>query len=168
MKTVKLVSPWIDYYEEINALFGQDPDVNVVYDEDAQEIKLYVTGQDKAYALDKLMPAEKTFGNVVVKVTIIPANETVEKTNLDLLKDAFMGNPAFSYAVAANKGFFDMSYVVFKNAVVQYHNDDLGDVNGMRSTLYQEIAKDVLGMFDGIYYCTDTPRNLGVPQKAEA
>ena len=48
-----------------------------------------------------------------------------------------------------------ITYVVFVNEVVQYFNDDLGDVYGQCSTLYQEIAKDVFGETEGVFFCTD-------------
>lgn len=34
-------------------------------------------------------------------------------------------------------------------------NDDLGDPHGLRSTLMQELAKEVIGESDGIHFCTD-------------
>lgn len=43
------------------------------------------------------------------------------------------------------------------NKVVQYFNDDLGDAHGVCSTLYQEIAKDVFGEHEGIFFCTNLP-----------
>ena len=35
------------------------------------------------------------------------------------------------------------TYVVFEKEVVQYWNDNLGDINGLRSTLYQDLAKEI-------------------------
>lgn len=51
-----------------------------------------------------------------------------------------------------------MTFIVFQNKVVQYWNDDLGDINGNCSTLYQTVAKDVFGDVEGIFFCTDTPK----------
>lgn len=161
---LKLSSPWVNYFHEIEALFGQDPDINIVYDEETPEINLYVENADKADALTKLLPAEKVFGRVVLKLTVIPANN-VNSSDSSLFQKAFEGNPVFSYIKNIEGDFFKFpaSYVVFKNKVVQYFNDDLSDVNGFRSTLYQEIAKDVFGNTNGIYFCTDTEDNIGKP-----
>ena len=81
-----------------------------------------------------------------------------------MFRKAFEGNPAFSYAVTVGGiSSNDFNYVVFKNKVVQYWNDNLGDINGNESTLYQEIAKDIFEDCTGIYFCTDTEKNLGKP-----
>lgn len=160
---VKLSSPWINFYHEIVALFGEDPDIKIEYDEDELEIKLFVDNPTKADALTKLLPNERVFGRIVLKITVIPAND-VNSSDSALFQKAFEGNPAFSYIENVDGAFtFNASYVVFKNKVVQYFNDDLSDVNGFRSTLYQEIAKDVFGNTNGIYFCTDVEGNTGKP-----
>lgn len=153
----KLSPPWIEFYKQIEVLFKDDPAVRIEYDDEEYVIKLYVDGALKAEALTALLPAEKQFGNITVKVTVIPAN-ILKDDKVALFKAAFEGNPAFSFAWTAS-GIFanDLSYIVFKNKVVQYFNDDLGDVNGNRSTLYQEIAKEIFGPQDGIFFCTDAP-----------
>ena len=58
---------------------------------------------------------------------------------------------------------FQANYVVFENKVVQFFNDDLSDIHGNKSTLYQEIAKDIFGDCDNIYFCTDTKEEIGKP-----
>jgi hypothetical protein len=48
--------------------------------------------------------------------------------------------------------------VVFVPEVVQYYTDNLGDINGFRTTLYQELAKELFGdseLSRGVYFCTD-------------
>jgi hypothetical protein len=48
--------------------------------------------------------------------------------------------------------------VVFVPKVVQYYTDNLGDINGFRTTLYQELAKELFGESEltrGVYFCTD-------------
>ena len=159
---MKLSSPWVNFYRELDALFLQDPEVRVMYDEEANEVKLYVENARKADALTQLLPAEKTFGNVTLKITVIPANEA-NISKADLLAEAFDGNPALSYIqhVDAVIGSFD--YAVFQNVVVQYFNDDLSDINGLKSTLYQDIAKDVFGEDAGVFFCTEAPTTLSKP-----
>lgn len=153
MKNVKLSPPWIVFYEEIEALFREDPAVKVDYDGDTNEIKLYVEGAEKADALTQLLPAEKTFGNITVKVTVIPANME-GPSRLQLFQKAFEGNPAFVY-IHESSGIFDFDYVVFKAKVVQYESDNTGDLNGLTSTLYQDIAKDVFEDVSGVFFCTE-------------
>ena len=156
---VKLSSPWVKYYREVDALFGCDPQIKVVFDDDDLVLRLLVDDADKADALTALLPTEKVFGNVVLQIAVIPANVEKTPSKLSLIKRAFRDNPAYSYSASAEGLYTNpIHYVVFANEVVQYYNDDLGDVNGNCSTLYQEIAKDVLGEGDGIHYCTDLPK----------
>lgn len=156
MAKVNLSSPWSNYYKEVKTLFELDPDVNVVFDEENYTLKLYVDGDVKANAIEQLLPQEKTFGNVSVTIQVIPANKTA-KNRVELIEAAFRGNPALSY-IKTIEGIFTtpINYVVFKNAVVQYFTDNLADIHGFRSTLYQEIAREIIGCDDdNIYFCTD-------------
>lgn len=59
--------------------------------------------------------------------------------------------------MASAEGIFSnpITYIVFKNKVVQFWNDDLSDIYGNRSTLYQDIAKEIFGESSGIFFCTD-------------
>ena len=153
-KKTKLSPPWIEYYRKLEAMFGPDPDIKVEFDEDEMHIKLYVESHEKATALDELLPVQKDFGNVSVFIEVIPAND--EPKRIDYIKRAFEGNPAFSYATTI-EGIMSnpISYVVFKPEVVQIWSDNLSDVNGLTSTLMAEIAKEIIGQDDGIFFCTD-------------
>lgn len=150
---MKLSPPWVNYYNEIKALFAQDPEIKVSLDEENMEVKLFVENGRKADALIQLIPSEKAFGNVSLKITIVPANSA--PTRLDLIQEAFFGNPALSYVWTAQTLFGDFNYVVFENKVVQYYNDDMRDINGNCSTLYQELAKDVFGEEANLCFCTE-------------
>lgn len=168
MARIKLSAPWVLFYHEVQAFFAGDPEVKVVFNEDEYELKLYVDNPMKADALEKLLPTEKVWGNITLKIMVVPANGTSSSKG-NLIKYALEGNPALSY-IQVIKGIFsnDITYVVFINQVVQYFTDDLFDVNGLRSTLYQEIAKDIFGEVSGVYYCTDLPNeertgSLGAP-----
>lgn len=97
MARLQLSPPWDIYYQELNALFGQDKEIHVIFDEEEYEIKLHVDEIDKATALEEL-----------------------------LLKE-----------------------------VVQYFNDNIGDINGNCSTLYEIIARDIFPNVNGIYFCTE-------------
>lgn len=152
---VRLSSPWVEYFNKINAMFKDDPDIKIVYNEDKNAINLYVDGSAKAEALAALLPAEKSFGNVTVTVSVIPSNEP--RTKIGLFRDAFQGNPAFSYSITLDNVFTNpISYVVFRNKVVQFFNDDLSDPHGLESTLYEFIAEELFAEnHDGICFSTD-------------
>lgn len=163
-----LSAPWITLFREYKALFGDDPDIKLSYlagDGEDPVIEMLVAGQEKADAIERILPESYDFGGVTVSVVIKPANRS-ESTE-DLFRSAFAGNPAFSYAATA-KGVFTnpVTYVVFRNKVVQFWNDNIGDINGNESMLYADIAEHL--MFDqlgGVCFCTDTPENLGSPVK---
>ena len=163
----RISSPWVRLYREIQAMFAEDKQVKVVLDD--TNVNVYVEDEVKADAIEKILKALYVFGNVTSMVTVYPANncKSEEKYTYDsveaLYKTAFENNPALSYVAEYSTVFGSMAYVVFANKVVQYFNDDLGDVNGMCSTLYQDIAKDIFRHEPNTFYCTDTPENLGKP-----
>jgi len=152
MQNTKLSPPWLNYVNEIKALFGRDPEISILYDDNANEVKLYVEGGDKANALAIILPPEKHFGNVTLKITVVPANDG-EPTSADLVAAAFRDNPVLDDVCVVQTPFGEMSFAVFAKEVVQYYNDDLTDINGLKSTLYEDIARDVFDI-DGINYCT--------------
>lgn len=155
MSKLKMAAPWVEYCRQIEALFGKDPEIRITYDEDDGEIRMLVDNTDKAAALEKLLPAEKTFGNVTVRTIIVPAN-LEEKNRAGLIETAFKGNPVLRYARTIEGVFTNpVSYIVFKNEVVQYPIDNLHDINGNRSTLYETIANEVIGEDEGVCFCTD-------------
>ena len=156
MASVNLVSPWVDHYRKIAALFEEEPNIQVIYNNDDREVKLYVEDELKVDALSKLLPASKMFGSVTLKVTVLPANWG-EVQSADVYEDAFRGNKAVDF-IETVKGIGNtpFTYVVFNKKVVQYFTDDLSDYHGIKSTLYQDIAKDVLKPSSGVFFCTNT------------
>ena len=163
MATLHMSAPWVILYREIEELFKYDEEVHVVYDEADNHVKLFVDDGLKAAGLAKLIPTSRTFGNVTIKISVIPANKKdADGFDLDNTPDEglfniiFTGNAAFAFASSVEGIFTNaLTYVVFKKKVVQYYNDDLGDAFGQCSTLYQEIAKDIFGERDSTFFCTD-------------
>jgi len=153
-ENLSLSAPWEVYYRQVDALFGVDPEVNVEFDDDNLILKVYVDNASKAEAIAQLLPMTKQFGNVEVLINVIPAN--LDNWKASIVKKAFEGNPA---VVDIQTIEFDelsnpMCFVSFKKEVVQYYSDNAGDLHGLTSTLYQDIAKELIPS-DGIYYCTD-------------
>ena len=154
MSKLNLSSPWEIYFHEIEELFGYDPEIELEIDREKMTVKFFVQNSSKAEALEKLIPAEKKFGNVIVRNTIVPANDG--DSLISLYARAFFGNPVFVYTAHSDDDTgFSADYVVFENEVVQFFCDSLADVNGNRSTLYQDIAEDVFKDHDGVFFCTD-------------
>lgn len=167
-KNFKLSSPWVEFYNEIEALFLNDPDVQVEYDEETPEVKLLVDGQEKADALTQLLPTQKVFGKVVLKITVVPSNEDSNDV-ASLIRKAFKGNPALAYVLKYTGDVFrfPVTYAVFAREVVQYFNDNLNDFWGNRTTLYQDIAKNVFSEIEGVFFCTEPDEDAEVEEEAE-
>lgn len=155
-KEITLSSPWVIYYRKIRALFLEDPDIDISFidDSDEPEVILRIETLDKADAISRLLPEEMKFGNVTLKITIIPPNpSTMEKK--DLVKMAFRDNPAYAEmrTIVMPDGSEDY-YALFIKEVVQYPSDSTSDFNGLTSTLYQNLAKELLGEEVNLHYCT--------------
>lgn len=166
MAKLGLSSPWVTFYHEVSAFFEKDSDIKIVYNEDENVLNLYVDNAAKAAALTELLPVEKTFGAVTMRINVIPANR-VAKTKLTsfkatdepvgmLYETALDGNEHLADVVHIT-GIFNnpMTYVIFRKEVVQYYNDSLGDFNGVCSTLMQNIAEEIFENRTGVYFCTD-------------
>lgn len=148
-------APWITFYKEIEALFGQDPEITCIYTANPPSMKLYVENPAKADAIDKLLPKDVSFGGVDAPIIVIPGNKPDTKANL--FKTAFDGNPAFSRMVSAEGIFTNpIHYCVFNKEVVQFWDDNLGDINGNVSTLYEDLAADIFDDTEGVMFCTES------------
>lgn len=170
---LKLSPPWITYIHKIQALFDGDPQIacNINVSGKNPSITLACNNGDKVAALLQILPDEVSFGNVTLEIYIdgIPSN-IVFLNKKQLFETAFEKNPAFAYVVSPDDdgivNWFSMVYVVFKNCVVQFFNDNLNDCHGVISTLYQDIAADVLTGegAQGVYFNTDVERGqIGKP-----
>lgn len=162
MARLKLSSPWVIYYKELKCLFEYDSEIIIIFNEDVPEIKLCVNNDAKAYALSHILLTEQKFGGVTLKVIVVPSNKDklTDTAKEDILYDpyavAFKGNPILTSIKHLDTIVMGtITYVVFENMVVQYYNDNLYDINGVCSTLYQEIAKKVFKETDRVHFCTD-------------
>lgn len=153
-ENVKLSPPWYTYYHKIDAMFGSDPDIQIKFNEDAMTLKLFVDNQAKADALTKVLQPEIDFGNVKLKIEVVPSDkvDSVEQ----LYRTVFAGNPVFSDVIeTCDPTAPHATYVVFNPMIVQFYNDNLADAFRNETTLHQEIAKDLFVQQPGVYFCTD-------------
>ena len=162
-KQIKLSPPWIEFYKKIQLLFKEDKEITVSFNEDKYILSITVKGnEEKAKALRKLFPTEKLFGNIAVRIKIFTTKIKTEKNVLpeEILAKAFENNPIVEAIITSGDVLRDdQTYVLFKNEVVQFFNDDIYDYNGLCSTLYQDIAKEVFKDFADVHYCTSTNIN---------
>lgn len=171
---LKISPPWVTHTNMLQALFDGDPEIafnlKQYYSKAEPVVVIACNNGDKVAALDRILPSNVLFGNVMLHIIIdgTPSNRAF-KNKKELFEVAFDKNPAFAYAVSpTDEGctWFDMVYVVFKNCVVQFFNDNLNDCHGVISTLYEDIAREVLTGDDvvGVNFNTDVERGqLGMP-----
>ena len=158
---LKILPPWTIAIRKLEALFDGDPLIAFNVDYSEPSVVLSCNNGDKVAALQQILPNEIAFGNVKMKVIVdgTPSNRAFT-SKVELFDTAFSGNPAYAYSLSpSDEGywFFSMTYVVFKNCVVQFFNDNLNDCHGLISTLYQDIAAEIFedAGLSGVYYNTD-------------
>ena len=153
---LNLSAPWFEFVRQVKVLFAKDPAIRIDFDAGALKLKLYVRGSKKAYALAKLLPQQKIFGNVVLDIIVITDNENESDNPAELLRDAFEGNPVLSGVVTVpNITTNRIIYAIFNNSTVQYWNDNLSDANGIVTTIYESIVPSVLDLPKGVMCCTE-------------
>ena len=157
---VKLSAPWEKFARELTAMFDKDPDVIVspLRDEgDDKRIRVFVTGHDKCNAIGMILPQKQTFGGVTVHISVHESNKVMN--TIDLYRQAFSGNEAVSFVEECEVSGGKFNYVVFKPYVVQFFNDNIGNIYGMESMLMEDVARDVFNSESGIFFCTDKIAN---------
>ena len=167
---LKILPPWTITIRKLEALFDGDPLIAFNVDYAEPSVVIACGNGDKTAALQQILPEEISFGNVKMKVIVdgTPSNR-VFTSKVELFNTAFSGNPAYAYAVCpAEEGYqwIGTTYVVFKNCVVQFAADNLNDCHGIISTLYQDIADELLTgpATEGVFWNTDVERaGLGKP-----
>lgn len=169
---LKILPPWTIAIRKFEALFDGDPQIacNCYFKGEHPAIVFSCNNGDKVTALQQILPEEISFGNITMKVAVdgIPSNREFP-SKVELFDTAFHGNPAYAYSVCpAEEGYqwIGTTYVVFKNCVVQFAADNLNDCHGIISTLYQDIAEELLTgpATNGVFFNTDVERaNLGKP-----
>ena len=153
-KSVKMAPPWVQYANAVKAMFREDPEVMVDYEDISRSLKLYVSNPMKAEALDRVLEHEKVFGNEAVTLMVVPANG--EYSIRDWIRVALNGNGAVSRFVDVEGPLSNpLTYIAFKKEVVQYYNDNLGDLYGNRNTLYETLAGEIFPKHEGVLFCTE-------------
>lgn len=169
---LKILPPWTIAIRKLEALFDGDPQIafNCDFYGVQPVVVLSCNNGDKVAALDQILPEEVNFGNVSLKIAVdgTPSNRTFT-SKVELFDTAFKGNPAYAYSICpVEEGYqwFDTTYVVFNNCVVQFAADNLNDCHGVISTLYETIADELLTgpATAGVFFNTNVERaGLGMP-----
>lgn len=150
MDRAKLNAPWYRIIHEYEALFKGDKEVTVAWNENNMRIDLLVSNPRKADALTRLLPSMYKIGQADIEVRVVPSFPDT----IDLFRQAFEGNSAVSRIETDARGF---DYVAFNRDVIQFYNNDISDINGNETTIYEDIARDIFkdNKSDGIFFCTE-------------
>lgn len=169
MASLNKCAPWIEHYRKIEAFFKKDPGIMVIYDDTEAEdlkVKVYVEETEKAKAIEELLLPDVTFGNVTLKVEVVPGNKESSAAPFFLMGDitgqevytkAFAENDALKFIrVIDGIGGCPWVYLVFAEEVVQYFTDDYSSIYGKEATLYENIAREIFKPVAGVFYCTES------------
>ena len=162
MANLKIEAPWYTYEKMVKALFEKDPDVTVndLIESDRPDfsylLMITVKKHDKYLALDRVIKKTKVFGNIKVGVMLFDTeNDNSESDRIELYKTIFDGNSSVrSVEEVVDFAGTHLGYVCFEPEVIQFHDDDISDIDGKWNGLAQDIAKEVFEDAFGVYYCT--------------
>lgn len=160
----RLEAPWQTYRNMLNAIFKQDPDIqvgDVDVVEDGEDfsylVEISVRDLGKYRSLNAVLPEYRKFGNVCIKTVFtlqVQDTSAVEKM-LNHYKIIFRGNPIVrDFRQVEDIVQEQHGYIRFEPEVLQFFHDDLSDFNGNWSGLAQDIAREVFKDFPGIHFCT--------------
>ena len=158
-----LSPPWWSYQRKVKALFGSDPEVRVrdlfQVDEGNYTLFIIIRSEKKAQAIRALLPRCVEFGGTTVTSRIfIPVDECevrvgMQGNDIQLVEEAFTGNPIFDRVEAIGMGLFNFAYCIFKKEVIQFWDDDISNFYGLHTTLAETIALEILKDVD-LQFCT--------------
>ena len=149
-----LSAPWVMYVKKLQAFFEEDPDITVEYDDnDPHAVTICVADPLKYYALNSLLDTEIGFGSFHLNVFIFPAKD-LDKG--EMFKLAFKDSPIIKRIdeIQPEGSSNKFTYISFRNQVVKYWADYLGDPHGNIFTLYQYLADDIFLDHDGVFFTT--------------
>lgn len=143
---LKLGTPWAIYAARVEALFAGDEAVHVDYDGEAMRLILRVDGAAKAEAIERILPQEMRYGNVVLGIEVVPSNHG--KTDAECFRAAFDGNPALRDVADGYGPMGDIAFALFAPETVQLREDDISEFGGVTTITVAELAESVLKQGD--------------------
>lgn len=162
MEAIKISPPWYTYWNMVNSLFEKDEEVTVGQIDKLEDGVTYgftieVRSHDKWAALKEILPEQKTFGKVALKIDIIDKDETHGKSVAGLFKKAFKDNPIVDEVLELEDHVHSKhTFVMFAPEVFQFYNDNMMDLNGNWTGIAEQMAKEVFEDFAniGVHFCT--------------
>lgn len=161
MLKLAIEAPWYTFNKMVKAMFSDDTDIVVgdIYETDGETdyaFDIEVRKHKKFVALDRLLPGVKTFGNVTLGIVLFDEENDETQNTVDLFKTVFTNNPIVAnIATKSDPAGREYAYVLFRNEVIQFFDDDISDYNGNWSGLAEDIAREVFAENSrGVNFCT--------------
>ena len=168
MKKLSIEAPWYTYQKKIKALFERDPEIKVseVYEPESgsanYSFDVLVRNHEKFLALDRVLTKKKTFGDVILDVTLWDEENYSDgkEDYAALYETIFKGNPILKdVREITDRGGTLIGFVRFQPEVIQFPDDDTSDYNGNWNGLAEDIAREVFEEgYRGISFCTAAKR----------
>lgn len=144
-------SPIYEYIYKLDLLFEYDSDINPIYYINDSILDIYTNSAKKAQALIALLPQKIEIGNEVVDVNIMGVNPSKEPiAPLVLYRNLFYNNNLI-YNIITNE--LDELQIIFKPLFAQAPLD-AHYFKGIKTYLYQDIAKEIVKPHPSVYFCT--------------
>lgn len=154
-------APWYSYFDKLGKIFSGDKGIRIRQSANGSDIDFYFDDVDKMNAMSRILGPRAVFGNFVVSHHYHAPNTTVEPATQDDYRILFEGNSNVSRIVkSGNPVVGERTYVVFNPDVVQWYDDNLMDISGNRTTVMEDIAREVFESATryGASFCTETVR----------
>ena len=148
----KLASPWVIFANQVESFFAGDPEVSCDYSDDGPALTVRVENATKADAIADLMGAEREFGNVTLKISVVPAN--ADESQAALVRKALQGNPLFVDVEELPWPGGTATYAEMMPEVLTWEADSLQSPWGLQAATAEAVAREVFCVEPGTFFCT--------------
>mgnify|MGYP003321061786 CR=1 FL=1 len=160
-ENVKLSPPWDGYMNMLASFFKGDKRVRVGGCDDKRVGTIEVFDTKMYCALEQVLNKKIRFGNVTLRIRIVPANDLKAfkntMTDLAALKVVLSGNPAFAKFITRKTEVGNAVFCMFKPVVLMWYNDNLGSPYKQTASVY-ELAAQTVFKGCGASYATEPVR----------
>lgn len=159
-ETVKMSPPWDGYMNMLASFFRGDDRIRVGCGTDKRVGTVAVFDSKMYAALEQVLKTRVRFGNVVLRINIVPADGLKafkgEMTDLEALRCVLSKNPAFAKFVSRKTELGNFVYCMFKPVVLMWHNDNPASPYKQTASVYETAALEVFKSAKiGISYATE-------------
>lgn len=160
---VRLSPPWDGHMSKLASFFKGDDRVRVGTCGMGYVANIEVFDTKMYSALEQVLNKRIRFGNVVLKINLVPANGVKafkgEMTDLAALKVVLKDNPAFAKIVSRKTELGNNVFVLFKPVVLMWYNDNLASPYKQSTSVY-ELEAQIVFKDLGVSYSTEPQKGI--------